>query len=129
MHESESNLDSLTQYENNTASSNLQVDIDDLSWEEENNSLDQTNDMIVEDEGEEDKDEEEDAMLSRSLYFMGMEPTRKSREEGRYLLVTTKAKKLNAQREADNLLSKYYKKQPNVDWLVLFVEKDMVTGL
>ena len=41
---------------------------------------------------------------------MGMEPTRKSREEGRYLLMTTKTKKLNAQREADNLLSKYYKK-------------------
>ena len=64
--------------------------------------------------GLEEKDKQEvDAMLSRSLYFMGMEPTRKSREEGRYLLVTTKAKKLNAQREADNLLSKYYKKQPS----------------
>ena len=60
MHESESNLDSLTQYENNTASSNLQMDNDDLSWEEENNSLDQTNDMIVDNEGEEDEDEEED---------------------------------------------------------------------
>ena len=42
---------------------------------------------------------------------MGMEPTRKSREEGICLLVTTKAKKLNAQSEADNLLSKYYKKK------------------
>jgi len=60
MQESESNLDSLTQYENNTASSNLQMDNEDLSWEEENNSLDQTNDMIVDNEGEEDEDEEED---------------------------------------------------------------------
>ena len=36
--------------------------------------------------------QEVDAMLSRSLYFMGMDPTRTSSEEGRYLLVTTKAK-------------------------------------
>ena len=50
-------------------------------------------------------------MLSRSLYFMGMEPTIKSSEEGRYILVATKVKKLNAQREADNLISKYYKKK------------------
>ena len=34
MHESENNLDSLTQYENNIASSNLQIDSDDLSWNE-----------------------------------------------------------------------------------------------
>jgi len=61
MHESESNLDSLTQYENNIASSNLQINSDDLSWEEENNSLDQNNDMIVDDDEEEkDNDEEED---------------------------------------------------------------------
>ena len=49
--------------------------------------------------------QEVDAILSSSLYFMGMEPTRKSREEGRYLVVTTKAKKLNVLREEDNLLS------------------------
>ena len=56
--------------------------------------------------GLEEKDKQEaNAMLSRSLYFMGMEPTRKSREEGRYLVVTTKAKKLNVLREEDNLLS------------------------
>ena len=46
--------------------------------------------------GLEEKDKQEvDVMLSRWLYFMGMEPTRKPREEGRYLLVTTKAKTLN----------------------------------
>ena len=50
-------------------------------------------------------------MLSRSLYFMGTEPTRKSSEEGRYILVTTKTKQLNTQREAGNLLIKYYKKK------------------
>ena len=49
MHESESNLDSLTQYKNNIASSNLQIDSDDLSWNKENNSLDQISDMIVDD--------------------------------------------------------------------------------
>ena len=37
--------------------------------------------------------QEVDAMLSRSMYFMGMDPTRKSSKEGRYLLVTTKEKK------------------------------------
>ena len=42
---------------------------------------------------------------------MGMEPTIKSSEEGHYILVATKVKKLNAQREADNLISKYYKKK------------------
>ena len=57
--------------------------------------------------------QEVDVMLSRSLYFLGMKLTIKSREEGRYLLVTTKAKKPNAQREAENLLSKYYKRKKN----------------
>ena len=52
MHESESNLDSLIQYENNIVSSNLQIDSDDLSWNEEHNSLDQISDMIVDDEEE-----------------------------------------------------------------------------
>ena len=62
--------------------------------------------------GLEEKDKQEiDVILNISLYFMGIEATRKSSEEGRYLLVTTKTKKLNAQREADNLLSKYYKKK------------------
>ena len=40
MNESESNLDSLTQYEDNISSSNLQVDSDDIAWEEEANSQD-----------------------------------------------------------------------------------------
>ena len=40
MNESESNLDSLTQYEDNISSSNLQVDSDDIVWEEEANSQD-----------------------------------------------------------------------------------------
>ena len=67
--------------------------------------------VIVPITGLEEKDKQEvDAMLRRSLYFIEMEPTRKSSEECRYLLVTTKAKKLNDQREADNLLGKYYKK-------------------
>ena len=68
---------------------------------------------IVPISGLEGKDKQDvDAILSRSLYFMGMEPTRKSSEEGRYFLVTTKnSKKLNAQRETVNLLSKYYKKK------------------
>ena len=52
MHESESNLDSLIQYENNIVSSNLQIDSDDISWNEEHNSLDQISDMIVDDEEE-----------------------------------------------------------------------------
>ena len=60
MHESESNLDSLIQYENNIASSNLQIDSNDISWEEET-SQDQINEMIVDDDEEEDNvDEEED---------------------------------------------------------------------
>ena len=50
-------------------------------------------------------------MVSWSLYSMGMKPTKESREEGRYVLVTTNAKKLNTQREANNLLSKYFKKK------------------
>ena len=63
MHENESNFDSLTQYENNIASSNLQIDSDDLSWDEENNSLEIINDMIVDDDDEEEdnvRDEEEE---------------------------------------------------------------------
>ena len=40
--------------------------------------------------GLEEKDKREvHAILSISLYFMGMEPTKKSSDEGRYLLVTT----------------------------------------
>ena len=63
MHENESNFDFLTQYENNIASSNLQIDSDDLSWDEENNSLEIINDMIVDDDDEEEdnvRDEEEE---------------------------------------------------------------------
>ena len=74
--------------------------------------------VIVPISGLEGKDKQDvDAILSRSLYFMGMEPTRKSSEEGRYFLVTTNnSKKLNAQRETVNLLSKYYKrKEPPIN--------------
>ena len=56
--------------------------------------------------------EEVGTVLSRSLYITGIEATRESRKERRYLLLTTNTNtnKANAQREADNLLGKYYKK-------------------
>ena len=59
MHESENNLDSLTQYENNISSSNLQIDSGDILWEEETSQY-QINEMIVDDDEEDDEDEEED---------------------------------------------------------------------
>lgn len=49
-------------------------------------------------------------ILSNLLYFIGIEPTRKTKLEGKCLLVTTKSKLYCAQREADNLLVKYYKR-------------------
>ena len=57
-----------------------------------------------------DDKEEVETILSRSLYITGIEATRKSKEDGRYLLLTTNANKANAQREVDNLLGKYYKR-------------------
>ena len=58
MHESESNLDSLTQYGNNIASSNLQIDSDDISWKEETNSQDHKfNEMIIDDDEKEEEEE------------------------------------------------------------------------
>ena len=55
-----------------------------------------------------DKEQVKDA-LSKFYYFTGMEPTRKIDSEGKYLLVTTQ-KNYCDQREADNLLGRYYKK-------------------
>ena len=49
-------------------------------------------------------------ILSKFLYFTGMEPTRKIATEGEYLLVTTKSKVYCAQRESDTLLAKYYRR-------------------
>ena len=59
---------------------------------------------------------EVETILSRSLYITGIEATRKSKEDGRYLLLTTNANKANAQREVDNLLGKYYKKNDSKNW-------------
>ena len=59
-----------------------------------------------------DKDQVKD-IISKSLYFTGMEPTRKSDSEGKYLLVTTQNKLYCAQRDVDNLLGKYYN-EPNI---------------
>ena len=56
--------------------------------------------------------EEEDKfyeIFSNALYFSGLEPTRKTKEEGKYLLITTTANKYNAQLEADRLLAKHFK--------------------
>ena len=39
-----------------------------------------------------------------------MEPTRKTSTEGKYLLITTKSNLYYAQRETENLLAKYYRK-------------------
>ena len=56
--------------------------------------------------------EEEDKLyeiFSNALYFSGLEPTRKTQEEGNYQLLTTTANKYNAQLEADRLLTKHFK--------------------
>ena len=63
-----------------------------------------------------DDKEEVETILSRSLYITGNEATRKSKEDGRNLLLTTNANKANAQREVDNLLGKYYKKNDRKNW-------------
>ena len=58
--------------------------------------------------------EEEDKfyeIFSNALYFSGLEPTRKTKEEGKYLLITTTANKYHAQLEADRLLAKHFKTQ------------------
>ena len=47
---------------------------------------------------------EVERILSKSLYFSGMEPTRCSNDEGRYLLTSTNLQRVNTQREVDNLL-------------------------
>ena len=56
---------------------------------------------------------EVETILSRSLYFNGMEPTRRSQDEGMYLLITTNLHRANSQKEVDNLLRKYYKRKPS----------------
>ena len=43
-----------------------------------------------------------------------MEPTRKPKSEGKYLLVTTQHKLYYAQQEADTLLGKFYKKDKHM---------------
>ena len=58
-----------------------------------------------------DDKEEVETILSWLLYITGIEATRKFKEDGRYLLLTTNANKANPQREVDNLLDKYYKKR------------------
>ena len=49
-------------------------------------------------------------ILGQSQFFTGMELTRKSESEGKYLLVITQSNFYCAQQEADNLLGKFYKK-------------------
>ena len=56
-----------------------------------------------------DKEQVQD-ILGQSKFFTGMEPTRKSASEGKYLLVTTQSNLYCAQQEADTLLGKFYKK-------------------
>ena len=48
-------------------------------------------------------------IFSNALYFSGLEPTRKTQEEDKYLLLTTTANKYNTQLEADRLLTKHFK--------------------
>ena len=50
-------------------------------------------------------------IFSNALYFSGLEPTRKTQEERKYLLLTTTANKYNAQLEVDRLLTKHLKIQ------------------
>ena len=56
------------------------------------------------------KDEEEELndIFSNALYFSGFKPTRKTQEEGKYILLTITASNYNAQLEIDRLLSKYF---------------------
>ena len=43
-----------------------------------------------------------------------MEHTRRSQDGVRFLLITTNIQRVNAQREADNILNKYYKRKPSI---------------
>ena len=56
------------------------------------------------------KEEEENFynIFFKSSYFSGLEPTRKTQEEGKCLLLTTTANNYNAQVEVDILLSKHF---------------------
>ena len=56
------------------------------------------------------KEEEETFydIFSKSSYFSGLEPTRKTQEEGKCPLLTTTANNYNAQVETDILLSKHF---------------------
>ena len=48
-------------------------------------------------------------IFSNALIFSGLEPTRKTQEEGKYLLLTATTNKYNAQLEVDILLTKHLK--------------------
>ena len=43
-----------------------------------------------------------------------MEHTRRSQDGVRFLLITTNIQRVNAQREVDNILNKYYKRKPSI---------------
>ena len=48
-------------------------------------------------------------IFSNALYFSGLEPTRKTQKEGKYLLLTTTANIYNAQLEEDRLITNHFK--------------------
>ena len=54
-------------------------------------------------------------LFESSLYFPGFEATRKI-SEGMYLLITNKNVTNKAQKEADNLLLKFYGRNPRYFW-------------
>ena len=56
------------------------------------------------------KDEEEKYydIFSNTLYFSGLEPTRKTQEERKYLLLTTTENTYTTQLEEDRLLTKHF---------------------
>ena len=47
-------------------------------------------------------------IFSKELHFLGLEPTRKTQEEGKYISLATTANKYNTQLEADRLLTKHF---------------------
>ena len=49
-------------------------------------------------------------ILSNTLYFTGMKPTRKEKIEDKYLLVSTNSKSYCSKHEADNIFAKCYRK-------------------
>ena len=49
-------------------------------------------------------------ILSNTLYFTGMKPTRKEKTEAKYLLVSTNSKSYCSKHEADNIFAKCYRK-------------------